>query len=684
MCGICGLVIPPGEPVPQDVLRQMNNMLRLRGPDDEGYFVDQAAGVGLGHRRLSVIDIDGGHQPLGNTDGQIQVVVNGEIYNFRAIRAELQKLGYRFRTQSDSEVLVHGYEAWGVDLFPRLEGMFAFALWDGRHRELILVRDRMGKKPLYFAFVGPRRDRLVFASELKALIQHPDFDRSVSPTALSSYLTYEGLPETETIYAGAQKLLPGCAMRYSAGDGRSEHWAYWQLTFGEQSPAWAEVAGESEDALADALWRRIRDATEARLISDVPLGVLLSGGIDSSLVAAAMADVVPPSQIKTFSVSFDDKTFDESSHARKVANHLGTEHHERRLSPETMTTILPEVADFLCEPLGDGSIMPTYLLSRFARETVTVALGGDGGDELFLGYPTFQADAVARRLDAAVSRGRLSTVGRMAGRWARWLPVSNDNFSFDFKVKRFSQGLGFRDDFRHQAWMGSFLPQELNALIHPSIRSKALAVDPYDTIARLTEAGPARGIRDHFDAAVFQYVRLYLIANVLVKVDRASMARSLEVRAPLLDRQVVELAAAIPGDLRLRGLTTKYLLKKAARGRLPDSIIDRPKKGFGMPIGRWLRGPLRDLGESLLSRRRLVADGFFDPAEVARLWGEHQRGVADHRKPLWTLLVFQLWLERFGPTAQASVPAASSRPSKTMNGADRRSFAVPATPGQTG
>ena len=651
MCGICGIVVPPGEAMPQEVLRRMNNTMVLRGPDDEGYFVDETGGVGLGHRRLSVIDLDGGHQPIGNTDGRIQVVVNGEIYNFRALRAQLEQLGFQFRTDSDCEVVAHGYEAWGDGLLAKLEGMFALAIWDGRHRELVLARDRMGKKPLYIAFVGPRKDRLLFGSELKALIQHPDFERAVSPTGLAAYLTYEGLPETQTIFEGADKLLPGCALRYAAGSGKSEHWSYWQLRFGEASPAWSEVDGADESTLTERLWQRIRSATEARLVADVPLGVLLSGGIDSSLVAAAMADVVPPSQIKTFSVTFDDPSFDESSHARRVAQHLGTEHYEQRLSPATMTDILPEVAGFLCEPLGDGSVMPTYLLSRFARETVTVALGGDGGDEMFLGYPTFQAAEVARRLDGALSRGRVERLGRWGASLARWLPVSTKNFSFDFKVKRFSQGLGFREDFRHQAWMGSFMPSELQALLHPEFAERALAVDPYETIAGFTRFGPARGVRDHLDAAVYQYVRLYLMANVLVKVDRASMAKSLEVRAPLLDREVVEFAAAIPGTLRLNGMTTKYLLKKAARGRLPDEIIDRPKKGFGMPIGQWLRGPLRELGETLLSTARLESAGFFQPDVVRRLWSEHQRGSADHRKPLWTLLVFQLWLERHGPQA---------------------------------
>ncbi|MEM7679219.1 MAG: asparagine synthase C-terminal domain-containing protein, partial [Myxococcota bacterium] len=485
-------------------------------------------------------------------------------------------------------------------------------------------------------------------------------DRTVCPLGLSAYLTYEGLPETQTIYRQAHKLLPGCALRYGAEGGRALHWSFWQPMFGEASAAWPQVHGRNEDDLAEQLWGRIRAATEARLIADVPLGVLLSGGVDSSLIAAAMADVVPPSQIKTFSVTFADPSFDESSYARKVSAHLGTEHHEEQLSPTAMIDILPEVADFLCEPLGDGSLMPTYLLSRFARRSVTVALGGDGGDELFLGYPTFFADAVSRRLDAILSRAGSGRAGQTLGRWARWLPVSNRNFSFDFKVKRFAQGLGFREDFRHQAWMGSFMPHELFDVLNPQIRAEAMAVDPYDIVARFTRTGAARGVRDHLDAAVYQYIRLYLTANVLVKVDRASMARSLEVRAPLLDRTVVEFAAAIDGRLRLNGKTTKYLLKKAARGRLPDEIIDRPKKGFGMPIGQWLRGPLRSLGETLLAPDRLAQQPYFSPQVVQRLWSEHQRGRADHRKPLWTLLVFQLWLDRYGPDARVEAPSTTS------------------------
>jgi asparagine synthase (glutamine-hydrolysing) len=649
------MVVPPGAPLPRETLRSMNNTLSRRGPDDEGYYFDEPGGCGLGHRRLSIIDLTGGHQPLGNGDGTIQAVVNGEIYNFQAVRAELMAEGFRFRTNSDCEVVAHGWERWGEALFERLDGMFALAIWDGRTRRLVMARDRMGKKPLYYAFVGPAGDQtLIFGSELKALLQHPDLKRRVSPGGLALYLTYECLPEDRSILEGVSRVQPGCYLIWAPREGRARHGEFWRMRFAD-SPAAEDVRGKSEGELAEHLRDLIRAATKARLISDVPLGVLLSGGIDSSTVAAAMADSVPASQIKTFSVTFEDKSFDESSHARKVAQHLGTTHHEERLSPQVMVDILPEVADFMCEPLGDGSLIPTYLLSRFTRQTVTVALGGDGGDELFLGYPTFQADAVARYLDRVTDAATSARVGRLLQRAAGALPVSRKNFSFDFKVKRFAQGIGFHPDFRHQAWMGSFMPHELARVLSEDLVKPAFMEDPYATVARFRDRS---GARDHYDQAVYQYARLYLTADVLVKVDRASMARGLEVRAPLLDTKVVEFACALPGEYKLKGLTTKYLLKEAARRWLPEEIVDRPKKGFGVPIAQWLRGPLRGLAHDLLEPTKLRREGLLNVAEVTRLLKEHDEGRADHRKPLWTLLALELWMERYGPGTQALHPEA--------------------------
>lgn len=638
----------------------MTRTLRLRGPDDEGYFVDEAGGAGLGHRRLSIIDLEGGHQPLATPDGRIQVVVNGEIYNFVALREELQKLGHQFRTKSDSEVVVHGYAAWGEKVIERLDGMFALAIWDSTQRRLLLARDRMGKKPMYYALVGPTRRTLIFGSELKALAMHPDVDHRVLPHALASYLTYECLPEDQCIYEQAKKLPAASYLVFDREKGTVRVEQYWRMRF-SQVPGVPDLSQWSEAQVAEELQKRLVDAVRARLVADVPLGVFLSGGIDSSLVTAAMAELMPAKDIKSFSITFDDPSFDEGPHARKVAAHLGTHHHEERLSSEVMIDILPSVADFMCEPLGDASIIPTFLLSRFARQTVTVALGGDGGDELFLGYPTFQADRVALELDHRLSEHGERRLGQWAGRLAGLLPVSRKNMSLDFKIKRFAQGLGFAPDLRHQAWMGSFLPEQARALFSKEFGARALAEHPYALVASFRDRG---GYRDHWDAVTHQYARLYLTGCVLTKVDRASMACSLEVRAPLLDTALVDFACALPSELKLRGLTTKYLLKQVARRFLPREILERPKKGFGVPVGEWLRGPLEPLARELLSPYRIGALGYFDSRETSRLFDEHLRGVADHRKPLWTLISFLLWHDRYGPggTLTRSPPAPADHP----------------------
>lgn len=651
MCGIAGMVVPPGERVSSSLLERMTRTLDRRGPDDEGYFIDRLGGCGLGHRRLSIIDLSGGRQPLGSADERVQTIVNGEIYNYKELRRELEAAGYRFRTHSDCETVVHGYDAWGKDVFRRLQGMFAIALWDARKRKLLLARDRLGKKPLYYAFVGPRRDTLLFGSELRVMTGHPEITRNIGPAQLAAYLVYECFPEEDAAYDQAAKLLPGHLLEYDREARRAVIEPFWELRF-DGAPSVPDFREWGEDRIAGHLRDLIRDAVEARLMSDVPFGVFLSGGIDSSVVAAAMAELMPPKDVKSFAITFEDPSFDEGPYARRVADHLGIDHHEQRLSPQAMIDVLPEIADYMSEPIGDASIIPTYLLSRFARQSVTVALGGDGGDELFLGYPTFVADRVARRLDSLVSQKAERQIGRAMLGAAKYLPVSRKNFSFDFKLKRFARGLGYAPDVRHQAWMGSFLPEELPEILSEDIAPLALSRDPYSIV---TSFRGAAGMRDHLDAAVYQYLRLYLIADVLVKVDRASMANSLEVRAPLLDTRVVEFAAALPGELKLHGNVTKYILKKAARPWLPADIIDRPKKGFGIPVADWLRGPLRDLAFTVLAPNRIRNDGYFNPDTVSRLLTEHDRGEADHRKALWTLISFQLWLERFGPGAVRQV-----------------------------
>lgn len=649
MCGITGWVVGPGGQIERGLLEHMTDALSRRGPDDRGMYIDEEGGCGLGHRRLSIIDLAGGHQPLGTEDGRVQAVVNGEIYNFVALREHLQRCGHRFSTRSDSEVVIHGYREWGEGVVTRLEGMFAFALWDADERVLLLGRDRMGQKPLYFARVGPvDQPSLLFGSEAKALFAHPEVSRDPSPLGLARYLCFENVPEGGALTEGMEKLRPGEYLVYERQTGALRRETYWQMRF-SGSPEHAVTDGKSESELVRLLQERLLTSVEARLVSDVPLGVLLSGGIDSSAIAAAMTRL-GVSGPKSFSVAFEDASFDESSHARRVAEHLGTEHHEERLAPEAMLDILPEVASLMCEPIGDASIIPTYLLSRFTRKSVTVALGGDGGDELFLGYPTFQADVWARALDRVLPRPVEAGLGWLAGQAARALPVSRKNFSLDFKIKRFAQGMGFDADQRHQAWLGSFLPRQLEQVLAPGLREAAFAEPPYAMVSKVLDAHDAS---HPLDRAALQYARLYLAGGVLVKVDRASMAHSLEVRAPFLDRRMVELAAAIPPRLRMKGMNTKYLLKEAVRPWLPEGIVDRPKKGFGVPIADWIRGPLKGWATDLLAEHKLRREGLLNPVAVSRLVDEHMKGRADHRKPLWTLLAFEMWYDAHGPGARA-------------------------------
>jgi asparagine synthase (glutamine-hydrolysing) len=635
VCGICGIVDPSG--VERDVLNRMTSVLQHRGPDDDGCRI--AGGVGLGFRRLSIIDLETGNQPISNEDGSVWTVFNGEIYNFRELRSQLEQQGHRFATNADTEVLVHLYEEEGRRCVGRLNGMFAFAIWDERRRVLLLARDRFGKKPLYY-FQTPRG--LVFGSELKALLQHPSCPAEIDRDALAQYLAFEYVPAPSSILAGIYKVPAAHMLVWE--DGRVSLERYWQLPFAPDEPP------RPMDEYVEEFRALLRAAVGRRLISDVPLGAFLSGGIDSSSVVAAMSELMPRHDVKTFSVGFSERSFDESTHAREVARFFGTDHRETTFTAQVLLDVLPEVAALLDEPFADPSVLPTYVLSRFTREHVTVALGGDGGDELLAGYPTFPADHAAQlyRVPRAVhERVVVPLVDR--------LPVSTANFSTDFKIKRFVRGLGYPDDVRHAAWLGALTPEEQRTVLREP------AHDPYARVRAVLADAPG----DRVARLVHLYAHTYLTDDILVKVDRASMGCSLEVRAPFLDVELVEFLGRVPSNLKLRGFRTKHLLKLAFRDVLPPGIADRPKKGFGVPVAQWLKSDLRSTLEEELAPERLRRQGLFEPAEVQRLVQEHVRGRRDHRKPLWTLLMFQLWHRCY--IDERTAPVAASYPARTLS-----------------
>ena len=626
MCGIVGNVLARADRRPdQAILEAMADRLAHRGPDDAGFVVRGPAGLGI--RRLKIIDLDTGRQPMTGEDGSTWVVFNGEIYNYRELTSRLTASGHVFRTRSDTEAIVHAWEMRGRDALEDLEGMFGLAVWHEPSQTLVLARDRLGVKPLYYAVLP---DQIVFASELKAMLAHPAISRELDVDALSAYLAHEWLPAPQSIVRAVRKLPPGHRLVYTSGQVKVERW--WDVQYGGE-PA-AEIVAVAH--LAAALDLSVRQ----HLIADVPLGVFLSGGVDSATVAA-IARGHTTGRIQTFSIGFEDRSFDESAAARFVAETLGTEHHEHIVGPREALDLMDGLGELVDEPLGDASILPTYLLSRFARRSVTVALSGDGGDEVFAGYPTYQAHKLARawRRTPGLLRGAVRAV-------VRGLPVSHDNLSLDFKLKRFVAGAMLDTVDRHAMWMGSFTPDEQRDLLTPETLARLSAPPSYAAMHRIAEGVP---VAPWLDQVLYLDLKGYLGEGVLQKVDRASMACSLEVRVPLLDRRVVEVAASLPPHMKLKGFRTKHILKKAMQSRLPAAVLDRPKKGFGVPLARWFRGELAPLLRDVCEPAALRRGGLVRPEAVQRLLDEHQAGRHDHRKKLYTLLVFLLWSRRYAP-----------------------------------
>ena len=635
MCGIAGHAraadssTPPPEAL---VVQAMTRALHHRGPDDEGYV--SGNGVALGHRRLVVIDRDGGIQPMRDEQRGLAVVFNGEIYNYRALNDELAGLGFAARTRSDTETVLNAYAAWGDECVQRFNGMFAFVVHDERRRRLFGARDRMGTKPLCYLC---EHGMFAFASEPGALLQHPAARRELDPEALARYLVFEHVPAPMTIYKGMRKLPRAHRFAFDLDTGRFSVEPYWELpvpTPADHEHDELHWTGRIRGVLAAAVTRRLE--------SDVPLGAFLSGGIDSAAVTALIARRLGARSVQTFSLGFSDPRFDESGAARRLARAIGTDHHEQIVTPRDVVDALPEVDAILDEPFADASIIPTWMLCRFARRAVTVALSGDGGDELFAGYQTFRALPAARLYNRLVPAAlhRL-VVMPMADR----LPANNGYFSWDFKVRQFLRGMKVPPHERLWRWLGAMAPEELSGLLMPDVLRE---IEPRALFAQLRWLDGSMVDRDPVVLDTHMFTRTYLAEGVLAKVDRASMACSLEVRSPLLDVELVELAASIPGRFKVkRGAGLKHVFRQAVRDLVPAEVLQRPKRGFALPIGAWFRGELREMLLDTLDDRTIREQGLFRPEAVRRLLDEHLSGRRDHRKPLFALFMFERWRQQW-------------------------------------
>ena len=638
MCGIYGVLRPSRDYSPE--LADMGEILRHRGPDGEG--LEQLPRSVLGHRRLSIIDLtSAGAQPMWDADRRACITSNNEIYNYRELRRECLDAGMTFRSTSDTEVILNQFLLHGEEAFGRFNGIFALCLFDATTGDHWLARDPMGVKPLYYA---ERGDEIFFASELKALARTGVVPGSVDHGALQAYLQLDFVPAPLSILAGVRKLREGNLLHVPArGPARLRRFSTLPESVATSPRGYEEDVRE--------YGRLVGQAVRRQLVADVPVGVFLSGGIDSSTIASVATEVTG-APVETFSIGFEDPSFDESAYFRDVAASIGSSHHTETLSPRALLDFLPSLPHVACEPLADGSIFPTYLLCRFARGSVKVILSGDGADELFGGYPTYQAAAFSGLL------GRMPpAVGRaLAGAAHAILPVSYDNLSFDFKVKKTLAGLHPDPVLRNARWLGSFPPEELPSILQ--------AFDPgmqSDLEAMLHEPSDAADGAGPLERLLRMDQRFYLQDGVLVKVDRASMASALEVRVPFLDSDMVAFARSLPADRKIGGGRFKRIMKAWARGRLPEAVLRRPKKGFGTPLGKWFRSELRDLVGDLLDPGRMERQGFFRGAAVRRIVEDHWSGRRDNRKLIFNLLAFAMWHDTLADRAPAAVACGEGR-----------------------
>ena len=622
MCGICGIFeFDQQREVSFKALRRMTDTIVHRGPDDDGFYV--APGIGFGFRRLSIIDVAGGHQPLANEDGTIWAMLNGEIYNYPELRRQLADRGHKFSTRSDTETIVHLYEEVGVECFARLRGMFAIAIWDSRNRTLVLGRDRVGKKPLYYA---EDKNRILFGSELKCLLAGNSMPRDIDNHALADYFSFGYVPAPKTIYRAARKLLPGHYLVASARRVRTQ--SYWDISFGR-------VEQRTEEEWCDLLRHHLCQATQIRLMSEVPLGAFLSGGLDSSSVVAMMTKAMNR-PATTCSIRFEEHEYDEATYARQVAEQFHTDHHEHTLRPDALG-ILEKLVWHYDEPFADSSAIPTYYVSQVAREHVTVALGGDGGDESFAGYRRYYFDAMENQLrrfvPGPIRRGAFGPLSRAYPPLA-WAPrFLRAKATFESLARSPLEGY-FNS-------ISIFRPGEKPNLFTPDFRASLAG---YDSIDVLRQYYDRAGTDDLLSRIQYVDIKTYLPDDILTKVDRASMAVSLEVRAPLLDHPLMETVASMPSQMKLVGRNGKYIFKKAMTPILNSEIIDRKKQGFAVPLDRWFRKELRDVAHTALFASD---DGVLNPRFLKKIWDQHQKNQYDRSAHLWSVLMYRKWREAF-------------------------------------
>ena len=639
MCGIAGSVwTRPELAIGQDVLAKMIASLRHRGPDDHGTYLQDMQlepssgsepGVALGFRRLAIIDLQTGNQPLGNEDGSIQVIFNGEIYNFLELRNRLKRLGHEFRTESDTETIVHLYEEEGTDCFQQLNGMFSLAIWNQRQRKLILARDRFGQKPLFYR---QQNGRLTFASELKGILEVPGTPRTINPHAIDLYLTYQYIPHPHSIFEGISKLPPGHYAVYE--DDQLQVHPYWQLA-GQREASWDPA--EAQQRTVDLL----RDSVRMRMQSDVPLGAFLSGGVDSSLIVALMQQE-SSNPVKTFSIGFPVREYDETNYARQVAAHLGTDHHEFQVEPDAVE-ILPQLAWHYDEPFADSSAIPTWYVAQQTRQHVTVALSGDGGDELFAGYPRYQAVRLAGWFD------RMQPVKRLAGaKFWQNLPGSNRYKSYARRWKRFAEPLHESPINRYLEWISIFGDSQRLSLYNDNFYQQ---LRDADSGWFLQSAWQQYERRDAITAISLTDLATYLPCDLMTKVDIATMAHSLECRQPFLDYRLVEFAASLPIKMKLGIKKSKLLLQKAFADQLPEQIWNRKKMGFGVPLDHWFRNELKPLTHDVLLDPQARCHEFFQPEAIQELVQQHESSQRDHSQRLWAVLFLEMWMREWLPGA---------------------------------